>query len=98
MRATEGEKLWNGLEISSAAILINIKAIRVDLDKEKIVQEMDLLQKRMVIAYFVVGGILVGALQKWISALSKEINEDCRIGRELGHGFFQVVMREEAAM
>ena len=37
-------------------------------------------------------------LQKWVSALSSEINEDCKIGRDLGHGFFQVVMKEEAAM
>ena len=37
-------------------------------------------------------------LQKWVSALSSEINEECKIGRDLGHGFFQVVMKEEAAM
>ena len=37
-------------------------------------------------------------LQKWVSALSSEINEVCKIGRDLGHGFFQVVMKEEAAM
>ena len=37
-------------------------------------------------------------LQKWVSALSSEINEDCKIGRDLGHGFFQVVLKEEATM
>ena len=37
-------------------------------------------------------------LQKWISALSSEISKECKIGRDLGHGFFQVIMKEETAM
>ena len=79
-RATEGEKVLNGLEQRSMGILINTKAIRFHLDKEKITKEMDLLEKQMVIAYFVGGRISEGALQRWVSSLSKEINEDCRIG------------------
>ena len=41
------------------------------------------------IAYFVGGYILARALHRWISAHS---SEDGRPGKELGHGFFQVVM------
>ena len=95
MKATAGKQLPEGLERSSVGILINKKAIRVSFDKEKIAKEMEQLQKKVVIAYFL-GGCVV--LQKWVSALSSEINEDCKIGRDLGHGFFQVVMKEEAEM
>ena len=41
----------DGLERSSAGILINTRAIKVHLDKEKFAKQMDLLQKRTVIAY-----------------------------------------------
>ena len=37
-------------------------------------------------------------LQKWVSALFSEISEECKIGRDFGHGFFQVIVKEEAAM
>ena len=83
---------------SNEGILINEKAIKVHLDKEKITKKMELLQKRMVIAYFVGGRILPSVLQKWVSFLSKEIGEDCKIGKEQGFDIFQIVMREEAAM
>ena len=98
MRAMEGEQLPEGLERSSVEILINKKAIRVSFDKDKIAKEMEQLQKEVVIAYFVGGCVVPSVLQKWVSALSSEINEDCKIGRDLDHGFFQVVMKEEAAM
>ena len=62
MTATEGEQLPEGLKRSSVRILINTKAIRVCLDKEKISKEMDLLQKRVAIAYFIGGGLSAGAL------------------------------------
>ena len=98
MKATEGEQLPEGLERSSVGILVNKKAIRVSFDKDKIAKEMEQLQKKIVIAYFVGGCVDSSVLQKWVSALSTEINEECKIGRILGHGFFQVIMKEEAAM
>ena len=98
MKAMEGEQLPEVLERSSVEILINKKAIRVSFDKDKIAKEMEQLEKKVVIAYFVRGYVVLSVLQKWISAMSNEINEDCKIGRDLGHGFFQVVMKEEAAM
>ena len=42
--------------------------------------------------------MIPSVLQKWVSALANEISEECKIGRDLGHGFFQVIMKEEAAM
>ena len=39
-------------------ILINKKAVRISLDKDKIAKVMEQLQKRVVIAYFV-GGCVV---------------------------------------
>ena len=98
MKAMEGEQLPEGLERSSVGILVNKKAIRVSLDKDKIAKEMEQLQKKVVIAYFVGGCVVSSVLQKWVIALSSEINEVSKIGRDLGHGFFQVVMKEEAAM
>ena len=98
MKAMEGEQLPEGLERSSVEILVNKKAIRVTLDKDKIAKEMEQLQKKVVIAYFVGGCVVPSVLQKWVSALSSEINEVCKIGRDLGHGFFQVIVQEEAAM
>ena len=86
------------MERSSIGILINKKAIRVSFDKDKIAKEMDQLQKKVVIAYFVGGCVVPSVLQKWVCALSNEISEECKIGRDLGHGFFQVIMKEEAEM
>ena len=98
MKATAGEQLSEGLECSSVGILINKKAIRVSFDKDKIAKEMEQLQKKVVITYFVGGCVVLSVLQKWVSALSNEISEECKIERDLGHGFFQVIMKEEAAM
>ena len=88
MKVTVGEQLPEGLERSSVGILINKKAIRVSFDKDKIAKKMEQLQKKVVIAYFVGGSMVSSVLQKWVSALSSEISEDCKIGRDLGHGFF----------
>ena len=63
MKATMGEQLPEGLERSSADILINEKAIRVSLDKENIAEEMEQLQKRVIIAYFV-GGCIFQVVEK----------------------------------
>ena len=62
MKATVGEQLPEGLERSSAGILINMKAIRVPLHKKTIAKEMETLQIKVIIAYFVGGGILQGSL------------------------------------
>ena len=98
IRVEDGEKLPEGLEHNSTRILINTKAIRVFLDKEKISKEMESLQRRVAIAYFVDGNIFARAMQRWISALSKKLNEECRIDRDLSHGNFHVVVWEEVAL
>ena len=98
MKAMAGEQLPEGLERSSVGILINKKAIKVSFDKDKIAKEMEQLQKKVVIAYFVGGCVVPSVLQKWVNALSNEISEECKIGRDLGYDFFQVIMKEEAAM
>ena len=64
MKAREGEQLPKGLEKSRVGILINKKAIRVTLDKDKIAKEMEQLQKKVVIAYFVGGYVIQSTLQK----------------------------------
>ena len=53
MKVTKDEQLPKGLEQSSAKILINKKAIKILLDKNKIAKEMETLQKKVITAYFV---------------------------------------------
>ena len=59
----------------------------VSFNKDKIAKEMEQLQKKVGIAYFVGGYVVPSILQKWVSALSTEISKECRIRRDLGHGF-----------
>ena len=76
------------LKCSSIEIVINTKAIRFFLDKEKITCEMDPLQKKSYYCILCGRDLLTNALQKWTNALSSEINEDCKIFLKLSHGLF----------
>ena len=58
---------------------------------------MDHFRHKVIIAYFVGGRQSARATADWAHALSQETKEVCKIGRELGYGFFQVVTNGEAA-
>jgi hypothetical protein len=58
---------------------------------------MEYHQKRVIIAYFVGGLQTAAVLESWAAAFSREVKTEVRIGRLLGHGFFQVICKEEAA-
>ena len=91
-----GETLPIGIERSSAGFLIETGSRKVLLSKEKVQKEMDFFQKQVVIAYFVGGQISPQALRDWLGAVSKEVSGTCQVGRDLGHGFFQVTSKDEA--
>jgi hypothetical protein len=57
---------------------------------------MEVFQKRIIIAYFVGGHQLPKILQKWAVAMLTELKEVCKVGRELGVGFFQLITKDEA--
>ena len=80
MKATAGKQLTKGLERSSVGILINKKAIRVSFNKDKIVKEMEQLQKKVVIAYFVGGCVVLSVLQKWVSACLVKLVRIAKLG------------------
>lgn len=96
-RATPGETLPEGVTRSSSGFLIKTASHKVALCKEKVQKEMEYYQKRVIIAYLVGGRFSQRSLQDWVAALSKEVQEDCRIRRELSHGFFQLITKQEAA-
>lgn len=94
--ATPREQLPNGVERSSVGFLIKTVTYRVTLDKEKVQKKMDFFQKKVIIAYFVGGRLPQQAMNDWIGVVAKEVEGECLIGRDLGHGFFQVTTKEEA--
>ena len=94
-RARPGELLPEGVSRSSACFLIKTLPQKVVLSKEKIRKEMDYFLKQVIIAYFVGGRQSARAMAAWVTDLSSEIKDSCKIGRELGQGFFQVVTNAE---
>lgn len=94
-KARPGEELPNNLYRSSAGFLINKQAMAVKLDKNKVMKEAEFFQKFVAIAYFVGGTLSPIALQEWISNLRGELNEECKLGRDLGNGFFQIISKAE---
>lgn len=88
-----GEELLDNLYRSSAGFLINRQGVEVKLHKDKVRKEMEFFQKHVVIAYFVGGSPPYVSLQEWIGGLTTEINEECRLGREIGNGFFQIIKK-----
>lgn len=95
-KATPGEKLPDGVERSSAGFLIKTSSHKVELCKEKIKKEMDFYQKKVVIAYFVGRRLSPQRMNDWLASVAKEVEGECQLGRDLGHGFFQVMTKEEA--
>lgn len=95
-KARLGEELPDNLYRSSAGFLINKQAVAVKLDKSKVLKEIDFFQKHVVISYFVGGALSFTALQGWAIGLQKDIEDECRIGRAIGNGFFQIVTKSEA--
>jgi hypothetical protein len=57
---------------------------------------MEFYQTRVIIAYFVGGRQSTQVINEWASVLATELKDECRIGRDLGQGFFQVVTKQEA--
>lgn len=35
------------------------------------------------------------AAQEWIGGMKKELNEECRLGRDIGNRFFQIITKSE---
>lgn len=54
---------------------------------------MEYLQGCMVIAYFVSGRPPTKTLRACLDHLKTEIHEDLLLGRDLGHGFFQLISK-----
>lgn len=96
-RASLGEELPDNLYRSSTGFLINKSGVEVKLDKDKVRKEMEFFQKHVVIAYFVGGSPSYLSVLEWIGSLKAEIKEECRLGREIGNGFFQIITNAEAS-
>lgn len=96
-RASPGEELPHNLYRSSTGFLINKQGVEVKLDKEKVRKEMEFFQKHVIIAYFVGGSPPYVSVQEWIGGLRAEIKEDCKVRREIGNGFFQIITKAETS-
>lgn len=96
-RVVPGETLIEDLFRSSKGFLLDKRVVQVTLNASKVQQEMEYYKKRVVIAYFVGGKQLPKSTQEWMSSITKDLSEEFRIGRELEHGFFQVIGKDEAA-
>ena len=68
-----------------------------NIDEEKVKKEMEQLEKIAVITYFVARQQSAETLIKWLADLSKEIQEELKLGRDLGKGFFQIMYKGEVA-
>jgi len=64
------------------------------VNQDVVKKEMERLHKHAIIAYFVGGRQPNAALQQWTAALQTQLGEWVGLGRELGHGFFQVITRK----
>jgi hypothetical protein len=95
-RAIPGEVLPPGLERSCIGFLVSAQVVEAKIDTEKVKREMEYLKKCIIIAYFVGGLQTTKILDTWVAALSREVKSEVWIGRMLGHGFFQIVCKEEA--
>lgn len=96
-RASPGEELLDNLYRSSAGFFINKQAVEVKLDKDKVMKEVELFQKFVVIAYFVGGALPYASVLEWLKGIKDEISNDCKLGREIGNGLFQIVTKSEPA-
>jgi hypothetical protein len=76
--------------------LFSIEPVKAKLDEEKVRKEMEQLEKKVVIAYFVGGQQSVKVLGEWLLDLGREAQEELQLGRNLGQGFFQIVCKGEA--
>jgi hypothetical protein len=59
---------------------------------------MELLERVAIIAYFVGGQRSSRVLQDWLVELGREVEEELRMGRDLGQGFFQIICKGEASV
>jgi hypothetical protein len=97
-KAIPEEQLPAGLIRSRAGFLLKVELIKAKVDAEKVKTEMALLERVAVIAYFVGDQQSLKALRDWLADLSKEVQEDLQLGRDLGQGFFQIMYKGEASV
>jgi hypothetical protein len=71
--------------------------VKAKIDEEKVRKEMEQLEKVVVIAYFVGSQQSSKVLGEWIISLGKEVQEELKLGRDLGQGFFQISCKGKAA-
>jgi hypothetical protein len=87
-KASPGESLPEGLIHSKTGFLLSLNHVKARIDEEKVKKEMEMLEKVAVIAYFVGGQQSYKILEEWLDGLGKEVQEDLKLGRDLGQGFF----------
>ena len=97
-RPTPGEVLLANLERNCTGFLVSTNISEAKIDATKVRKEMEYQRKRVIIAYFIGGLQTAAILESLAAAFSKEVKREVRIDRLLGHGFFQVICKEEAAM
>lgn len=78
--ATPGENLPEYLVRSSTRFLLNMQAIEVRLNQEKVKSEMEYFQHCVVIAYFVGSQPTTKAMQAWIGQLKIEVKGEVHLG------------------
>lgn len=74
-----------------------MEPIKAKVDIGKVKKEMAMLEKVVVIAYFVGGHQPAKLVQDGLTELGKEVQEELLLGRDLGQGFFQITCKGEAS-
>jgi hypothetical protein len=96
-KATLGESLLDGFTRSKLGFLLLVELLKVKIDEDKVKKEMEQVEKIVVIAYFMEGQQAPKVLLDWLADLGKEIQEELKLGMDLGHVFFQIICKGEAA-
>lgn len=96
-RPVVGEVLPPELFRSCTGFLLSKQAASFTLKVEKLQKEIDFLSKMTVIAYFVGGSFSGEAQRAWLNSLERNKRSVNRIGRDLGFGYFQIIVPDDAA-
>jgi hypothetical protein len=95
-RAVAGEILPEGFSRSCTGFLLCNEVLKVRVNQEIVKLDIVHLQKHAVVAYFVGGQQSLVAINQWLSVLQRQVGDWIGLGRELGHGFFQILSKQEA--
>jgi hypothetical protein len=95
-RAVAGEVLPKGFSRSCTGFLLCNEVLKVKVNQDVVKLDTEHLQKHAVVAYFVGGKQSPVAINQWLTVLQRQVGDWIGIGRELGHGFFQLLSKQPA--